>query len=145
MLLRECWKPSKKKSKGKLLLQALCWCCCSLGSASIVQNKLLAVPCLACTNALCINVLGISSLLCPAKRRVEEWDVFLILHWLPALSDEGWSQFLAVWLVNSLFWIWQGFTAVIKTISLFPQGALDSQLIQNLVFHAASYLKFSSL
>lgn len=145
MLLRECCKSCKKKSKGKLLLWALCWCFCSPSSARIVKNKLLAVPCLACTNALCINALKIPYLLCPAKRRVEECDVFSILHWLPALSDEGWSQFLAQWMVNSLLWIWQGFTAVIKTISLFPQGALDSQLIQNFAFHAASYLRFASL
>lgn len=73
MLLRECCKSCKKKSKGKLLLQALCWCFCRPGSASIVKNKLLAVSCLACASALCINVLRISYLLCPAKRRVEEW------------------------------------------------------------------------
>lgn len=123
MLLGESCKSCKKKSKGKLLLQALCWYFCSLGSASVVKNKLLAVPCLACTNALCINALRASYLLCPAEGRVEECDLFSILHWLPALLEEGCSQFLAVWMVNNLPWICQGLTAVIKTISLYPKDA----------------------
>lgn len=98
MLLRECCKSCKKELKGKLLLQALCWCFCSLGSASIVKNKLLAVPCLACTNALCINVLRIPYLCAlPREELKSVMSSQSCIDFLPP-----WSQFLAVWMVNSL-------------------------------------------
>lgn len=51
-----------------------------MGSVSIVKNRLLVVPYLAGTNAVCINVLMISYLLLPDKSGVKEYDDFSILH-----------------------------------------------------------------
>lgn len=69
-MFAECCEYCKKKSKGKLLLKAFCWDFCSMGSVSIVKNKLLVVPYLASTSAVCIHVLMISYLLLPDKRGV---------------------------------------------------------------------------